>query len=378
MNRDSALRGTIVSLATIVLLLCIILCVHAISGYGLIGCSPDTHCSQVLGSRWSFILGIVPVSSLAAGIWVAFLSCFFLHARYRKDPELQRFLRCILLLFSGVVTGSALWLIWLQHWMIRAFCPYCMTAHVLGVTVSVLTVIWCVRQKTPRTALLITAGILLAACVAVLQMLTTPRTLAERGFTEEPLPVFSPQELPVTGNPDAPHIVTVLFDWQCSHCRQIHLMLPDVVDEMGGRVAFVCCAVPLSRECNPYVPQGTDLFAGSCTLLRIGLALWKTDPAAYSRYEEWFWGEKEREWYPPSVDEAMERAAGLIGADTLESAMNDPWADEYLSSVLELFGRTSANGRAAVPRLIYGNDWIIPEADNASGLASVISSLVGQ
>lgn len=369
------MRKTMVALVTIVLLLSIILCFHSISGRGLIGCSQGTNCNTVLGSKWSFLFGIIPVSALAAGVWIAFLICLILHSR-NSDLELQYFLNRILLILSGAVTGSAAWFIWLQSHMIKAFCPYCMTAHILGILISVLTVIWCVRQKPGHSLLNIGFGLTIAIALAVVQFAITPLTLAERGFAREPLPELSPRELPVTGNPDAPHVITLLYDWQCSHCRKIHNMLPDVVDILSGRVAFILCPISLSRECNPLIPQGsTDRFTGSCQLLHIGLALWRTDPIAYSRYEEWYWGDPTKGWNPPSVDEATAYASDLIGAEKLEQAINDPWIDSYMQTVLQIFGRTSSEGRSAVPRFIYKNDWLIPEADDASALASLIVNL---
>ena len=369
------MRKTMVALVTIVLLLSIILCFHSISGRGLIGCSQGTNCNTVLGSKWSFLFGIIPVSALAAGVWIAFLICLILHSR-NSDLELQYFLNLILLILSGAVTASAAWFIWLQSHMIKAFCPYCMTAHILGIAISVLTVIWCVRQKPGHSLLNIGFGLTIAIALAVVQFATTPLTLAERGFAREPLPELSPRELPVTGDPDAPHVITLLYDWQCSHCRKIHNMLPDVVDILSGRVAFILCPISLSRECNPLIPQGsTDRFTGSCQLLHIGLALWRTDPIAYSRYEEWYWGDPTKGWNPPSMDEATAYASDLIGAEKLEQAINDPWIDSYMQTVLQIFGRTSSEGRSAVPRFIYKNDWLIPEADDASALASLIVNL---
>ena len=369
------IRKAMVALVTIVLLLSIILCFHSISGRGLIGCSQGTNCNTVLGSKWSFLFGIIPVSALAAGVWIAFLVCLILHSR-NSDLELQYFLNRILLILSGAVTGSAAWFIWLQSHMIKAFCPYCMTAHILGIAISVLTVIWCVRQKPGHSLLNIGFGLTIAVALAVVQFATTPLTLAERGFAREPLPELSPRELPVTGDPDAPHVITLLYDWQCSHCRKIHNMLPDVVDILSGRVAFILCPISLSRECNPLIPQGnTDRFTGSCQLLHIGLALWRTDSIAYSRYEEWYWGDPTKGWNPPSVDEATAYASDLIGAEKLEQAINDPWIESYMQTVLQIFGRTSSEGRSAVPRFIYNNDWLIPEADDASALASLIVNL---
>ena len=369
------IRKAMVALVTIVLLLSIILCFHSISGRGLIGCSQGTNCNTVLGSKWSFLFGIIPVSALAAGVWIAFLICLILHSR-NSDLELQYFLNRILLILSGAVTGSAAWFIWLQSHMIKAFCPYCMTAHILGIAISVLIVIWCVRQKPGHSLLNIGFGLTIAVALAVVQFATTPLTLAERGFTREPLPELSPRELPVTGDPDAPHVITLLYDWQCSHCRKIHNMLPDVVDILSGKVAFILCPISLSRECNPLIPQGsTDRFTGSCQLLHIGLALWRTDPIAYSRYEEWYWGDPSKGWNPPGVEDATAYASDLIGADRLEQAIKDPWIESYMQTVLQIFGRTSSEGRSAVPRFIYNNDWLIPEADDASALASLIVNL---
>ena len=373
------IRKTMVALAAIVLLLSVVLCIHSISGRGLIGCSQGTNCNAVLGSKWSFLFGIIPVSALAAGVWIAYLICTSLYNRIDTDPELQRFLCRILQLISGAVTGSALWFIWLQSHMIRAFCPYCMTAHILGIIISVLTVIWCIKQKPGHSVLNIGFGLFLAVALAVVQFATTPLTLAERGFTSEPLPELSPQELPVTGDPDAPHVVTLLFDWQCSHCRQVHGMLPDVVDRLQGKVAFMLCPISLSRECNPLIPQGsTDRFTGSCQLLHIGLAVWRTDPIAYSRYEEWYWGDPAKGWNPPGVEEATAYASKLIGAGKLESAMKDSWIENYMQTVLQIFGRTSSGGRSAVPRMIYGNNWLIPEADDAAGIATLVESMINQ
>ena len=87
-------------------------------------------------------------------------------------------------------------------------------------------------------------------------------------------------------------------------------------------------------------------------------------------------GDPDKGWSPPSVDDAAARAAELIGADWLESAMNDPWIETYMNTVLQLFSRTSAGGRSAVPRFIYRNNWLVPEADDAPGLTSLIKTLI--
>ena len=378
MAKDTGtMRKTMVVLTAIVLLLSVVLCIHSISGHGLIGCSQGTNCNIVLGSRWSFLFGIIPVSALAAGAYLTLLACLLLTDSKRVGTQEQGFLLHAVLIISGAITGCAVWFIWLQSQMIRAFCPYCMTAHILGIVISVLSVIWCIRQKSRRIVLNISIGVFIAAALAVVQFTTTPRTLAQRGFVNEPLRYPDPKEMPVIGNPDAKHKVTLLFDWQCSHCRRTHIMLPDAVSRLGDSIAVVCCPVSMSRECNPHISPGIDRFAGSCTFMRIGLAIWRTNPDAYWEYEEWFFGtDLAQGWNPPTVEQATAMAGQLIGKERLDNVIQSRWMESYIRIVNELFGRTSRGTTSAIPRLIYDGKIMIPEADNSSALASLILELI--
>ena len=378
MARDTGtMRKTMVVLTAIVLLLSVLLCIHSISGHGLIGCTQGTNCNIVLGSRWSFLFGIIPVSALAAGAYLTLLACLLLTDSKRIGTQEQGFLLHSVLVISGAITGCAVWFIWLQSQMIRAFCPYCMTAHILGIVISILSVIWCIRQKSRRIVLNISIGVLIAAALAVVQFTTTPRTLAQRGFVNEPLRYPDPKDMPVIGNPDAMHKVTLLFDWQCSHCRRTHIMLSDAVSRLGDSIAVVCCPVSMSRECNPHISPGIDRFAGSCTFMRIGLAIWRTNPDAYREYEEWFFGtDLAQGWNPPTVEQAIVMAGQLIGKEWLDNVMQSRWMENYTRIVNELFGRTSRGTTSAIPRLIYDGKIMIPEADNSSALASLILELL--
>lgn len=374
---NGTLRKTMVALTAIVLLLSTILCIHSISGHGLIGCTQGTNCNIVLGSRWSFLFGIIPVSALAAGAYLTLLACILLIDSKWIGQQERDFLFHAILVVSGAIIGCAIWFIWLQSHMIRAFCPYCMTAHILGIVISVLSVIWCIGQKTRRIVLNILIGVLIAAALGVVQFTTTPRSLAERGFVNEPLRYPDPKEMPIIGSPDAKHKVTMLFDWQCAHCRRTHIMLPDAVSLLGDSIAIVCTPVSMSRECNPHISPGIDRFAGSCTFMRIGLAIWRTNPDAYWEYENQFFGtDLVQSWNPPTVEQATAMAEHLIGNERLEKSMQSRWMENYIWTVNELFGRTSRGTTSAIPRLIYNGKIMIPEADNPSALASLIREMV--
>ncbi|MCQ2144757.1 MAG: thioredoxin domain-containing protein [Bacteroidales bacterium] len=379
MDAKKIMKGSMVLIGAIVLVLSAILCVHAFSGHGLIGCSAGSSCNQVLGSRWSFVMGLVPVSGLAVIAYIVFLVTLLSVDSFKDDPAFESLLWKGIIVVCGAIMGSAVWFIWLQKNMIRAFCPYCMSAHLLGVVTTLLTLTYVIKfgimKKWWHAALCFAAGILLAGGLAAFQLATTPRTAYERGFIPEELPLRDADELPSVGDPAAQKVVTLLFDYQCSHCQRVHSMLPQLVENLGGEVVFVTCPTPLSSACNPYVPSGEDRFAGSCDLMRIALATWLVDRSAFSVLDEWLFTPGERGWYPRKVADAMEYAASLIGEDALKKSMTDPWINDYLADILEVFGRTSTDSMAAIPRFICGNSWVVPDADDVDGLTQIIRQL---
>ena len=356
-------------LSVIALVLSCILCIHALSGRGLIGCSAGTSCNEVLGSRWSYLFGLIPVSGLAAICYVAMTVCLLFRRSFENsDPQFAGWLDRAMLLLAGAILGAAIWYIWLQKNFIRAFCPYCMTAHVCGIVLSVL-----VFLRAGKGRSFIAAGLALAALLAGLQLLTTPRTAYDRGFIPESLPLPDPQEMPVVGSPEAGTAVTLLFDYRCSHCQKIHSLLPEVVEMLGGKVAIVPAPVPLGRDCNPYIPAGEDRFKGSCELTRYALALWRCDRTAFKAFDAWlFEPDGAAGWYPREPEEAYAKACALFGADRLENALSDPWIEAYLSDIYEVFGRTSTAEKAAVPRFVSADTWLVPDVDDAAGLAGLL------
>lgn len=163
--------------------------------------------------------------------------------------------------------------------------------------------------------------------------------------------------------------ITLLFDFQCIHCRRLHRVLPELAARSGGRILL--CPVPLSSACNPYIPaSGIDRFAGSCPLTRYALAVWYARPDAYADYWDWLLGGGD-EHAQIAPAEAENRARALLGAG-FEAALTDPRIDAYLRKVEELFGRTSSSGKGGVPRLIRGQRWLVPETDDADELIELI------
>jgi uncharacterized membrane protein len=356
-------------LCTIALALSVILTVHALAGMSLIGCGAGSSCDQVTGSRWSLLLGFLPVSSLAVGAYLALLVCI-LYLFFDFDKMVRK----ALLVLSAAIFLCCLWFIWVQAAKVKAFCPYCLSTHLCGILLFVLAVLSC-RDLDCRTSLgTLGIGGALGVVYAVFQLLTTPSYRAQTGRSEAPLPIPVATASPVVGPETAPITVALLYDYRCSHCRTIHGFLDEAVAHFGGRVAFVLCPTPLSPACNPYIPAtGEDRFAGSCDLARLALGLWKADPEAFRTFDAWLFEADGKEgWYPRSPEEAEAKARELSGGVPLDGA----WTADYLSRTLELFGRTTSEGRSGIPRLVYGSSWIVPEADTPEGFIEAVGKLL--
>jgi len=350
-----------VLLGTVALVLSIILTVHALEGMQLAGCTAGSSCDQVTGSRWSLLLGFLPVSSLAIGAYLAQLLCVIYLFR-NDDPLVKKILQGL----SACIFLCCLWFLYLQAFRIKAFCPYCMSAHLCGLLLGVLALLY-TREAGMKGAVI---GTVLALAFMLFQGVTTPSYRVLSAQASAPLPIPDARQAPVVGSPDAPRKIALLYDYRCSHCRTIHGFLDEAVAHFDGQLCFILCPTPLSPQCNPYIPAGTeDRFSGSCELAMLALDLWKSDPEAFRRFDAWlFEADSPTGWHPRSVEEARAKARELGGGQE----KNRAWVQDYLGRTLELYGRTTARGRSGIPRLASGNTWIIPQADTAEGFIATL------
>ena len=81
-----------------------------------------------------------------------------------------------------------------------------------------------------------------------------PKAAYRGGESQDNLPAIDPHAVPLVGSPDALYVVTLLFDYKCPHCQQMHFMLDEVIRRYAGKLAFVLCPTPLNTNCNPYIP----------------------------------------------------------------------------------------------------------------------------
>lgn len=364
------------------------------------GCGGGSSCDDVLNSRWSTIADILPVSGLAMGVYFAMLfSVFFIGPT--TELAIRRLAWKVLLILSGSVAGSALWFMIVQKWIIGEFCFYCMTAHFTGLIIAILVYRWAIREPedhpisnlqrnhlkagnvSPSKPMpmirpsgakgLVFIGLLFAGILAVAQVSIVPSATYSDGVSHECHPVNNFKAVPMIGSPDAPYIISVLFDYECPHCQKIHFMLDQAVHRYDGKLAFALCPTPLNSHCNPFIPRDLDAFKNSCELARIGLAVWLANREAFPVFENWMYTfETGTHWQPRSIEAARNKAVELVGESGFKAALSNPWIGRYMQRCAQMYGHSLQGANGGIPKLILGPRWVIPEPDSVDDLILIL------
>jgi uncharacterized membrane protein len=392
-------RWVMTGLSTLALALSAYLSWHYLMGGSVIGCGGGNSCDQVLSSRWSAIGGVLPVSGLAMGAYLALLVAIFFIGPTSAMPD-RRLAWGAMLVLVGAAAGSAIWFTIVQMWVIRAFCPYCMAAHTTGLLLAAL-VIWraplqledvstavalpnpapnATTGSAPQRVIgtlpaivLPLIGLALAGILAAAQVIFTPKEVYLAGESQNNLPTIDTSAVPLVGSPDAPYIITEFFDYKCAHCQQVHAMLDEVIRLYNGKVAFVLRPAPLNSQCNPYVARDREEFKDSCELARISLVVWAAKREAFPAFDQWMFApEPGALWLPRSVDAARAKAVALVGQEKFDAARNDPWINWYMQTSIEIYGKTVDQSGNSIPRMAYGIHWVTPEPQDAAELVLIL------
>jgi uncharacterized membrane protein len=361
---------------------------HYLVGGSVIGCGGGSSCEKVLSSRWSAIRGVLPVSGLAAGAYLAMLAASLFIGPAMAAP-VRRLAWGVLLVLVGAAAGSAVWFTIVQKWVIGAFCLHCMATHIIGLLLAALVIWRAIRQfdddsTAPRRVIgpwpaigLSLVGLALAGISAACQVGSTGPAVYRAGESQNELPALDPHIVPVVGSPDAPYVVTLLFDYQCPHCQPLHFMLDEAIRRYDGKLAFALCPAPLNGRCNPYIRRDVDAYKDSCELAEVGLAVWVAKREAFGAFNRWMfsWESGDR-WHPRSLDAARAKAIELVGQRKFEAARTDPWIDRYLQTSIRIYGATLQGGNGGVPRLVFGSRWVIPKPVDSDDLVSILQAAV--
>lgn len=108
------------------------------------GCGAGSGCEEVLRSRWSSLFGL-PVSVLAV---IVDLGLVWSLLRQVARPAAGR----IAVALSASIIVAALWFISLQAFVLKAYCPWCLVDHALGLTAAACAILSVRRLATPVVA----------------------------------------------------------------------------------------------------------------------------------------------------------------------------------------------------------------------------------
>lgn len=283
-------------------------------GGTLPGCGPRSNCQAVSASRWAKV-GTMPISALGLGLYGLLLVGVL--------AALSRALAPVTSLLVGVTAaallGGALWFTFLQVFVLRRICRFCMIYHGIGLTVGLL-----ILQAQGNSAWIsLSIGGAAVVALALLQIifpgkahvvlpmpqecLVSTGTADKRALSSGQEPAsgasrelvllggrlrLSESDWPWLGTPHARRKTALMFDVTCVDCRALYQLLNQAVLSAPERLAVVLIPVPLDRTCNAAVPADTPPSAEACNYVRLFWATWQVDPKIHEDFCRWLLGER--------------------------------------------------------------------------------------
>lgn len=293
------------------------------------GCGGGGGCNEVLASRWSQVLGL-PVPVLGVLVYLVLP-----WAILRRNNFIAGF--CY-----AAIAGAAAWMILVQAVLLRQFCPWCMAAHVVGISLAILGIsAGGISRRGLRSGLAAAFALALvqlygpvpsthriesdmdAAGSSGIHAQGSGRKIAFDGGRK----TYDISSLPRLGSVDAKHVMVEYFDYQCPACRKMSGYLAALVEKHPADICVLLLPVPLDHDCNAALAASDAGHPGSCELTKIALAVWRANPAAFPAVHQAFLADP-----PPDRAAGMAIAVAQVPAAQLEAAMRDPWIDALIQA----------------------------------------------
>jgi uncharacterized membrane protein/protein-disulfide isomerase len=370
---------------------------NGLQGGGVPGCGPESNCDKVLSSRWGYFFGL-PISLFALPVYLTVIVLLF-----------QKSLRWKAVLpLALMVLGAALWFVGLQAFALRAFCKFCMAAHVAGGLAALmllrnnpfeakLTARYLGLAAVPLALLLIAqvnstppgpvqvASTLPRAPVPSPGSLVTMTNSATTGSTNSvPQPAVAPNrtfsfvdgeftvdltQVPVSGRLDAPKKMVKLFDYTCHHCRDLHHLLKPVKARYTNDLAVISLPMPLDASCNRAVKRTVAAHQNACEYARTALAVFLARPEKFDEFSDWLFAPE----HPPELEAARMHAAKLAGPETFAAALKDPRVEEQIRTDVNIYIASSQKAkRGAMPQLLFATGGSIGAVPDAQALDRIL------
>lgn len=350
----------------------------------LVGCGAGSGCANVLGSRWSQWL-LIPVTAPALALYATLLFLTF-------RPH-----RTALLAVATSLAAAAIWFGIVQAFILQQFCPWCLAAHTIGLIAAISIFRQTLkstpaanpkpsRKKQPAPTLPsakpgILAGLAASSILILGQIfgpipqthqtsdLTLPPTPTSSSSPATPEPVhqrgsgrkvtfltnkiYHLDSLPHLGDPAAPNVLVKYFDYACDACRDQHEDLEAFQQKHPGKFCIILLPCPIQRSCNPNLPSHVIDHPNACTLARLALACWRTDPASFPKIHHTLFAR-------PTLDpaKALETVTPLLTKPLPQTWNEDPWINEILAANTADYKRINVTNSGQLnylmPKLLVG------------------------
>ncbi|MBK1831603.1 thioredoxin domain-containing protein [Verrucomicrobiaceae bacterium R5-34] len=309
----------------------------------LAGCGGGSDCANVLGSKWSMVFGVIPVSVFSLILYLGVLASVVMRG------ELVSWYRQ---LAAWLVLAAVVWFCVLQIVALESICKYCMTMHAVGFLLAAAILLADFKNRgrfLRQSAALVPCALMLVAALALMQYFgPAPQShqleeisLGKVDDEAESSDVHAQGDgrlvkffdggkayrvdaLPHIGRPDAEHVLVKYYDYTCDACRGLHENLNGLLEKYPDKICIVLLPAPINQKCNPYLPEGVKDQPMACEFAQLGLAVWQADRTKFAEFHHWLF---ENNQVPVEAAESM--AASLVG-DAEFNWENNPWIQSIL------------------------------------------------
>jgi protein-disulfide isomerase len=286
------------------------------------------NCDVIVMSKYAELFGGLPLSSFAAGWFVAifFIALIARSAFWRRDS-----VRALFSMTFISVVMSAIWF-YIMAAKLNTFCIECLAVDAVNI-VSFLIVLSLrpepLSSNPPQSSKLQTfAGITFASllvCIVFLKQMETLRAgdedidLMVQAVLDAPvLAVASGPEFPSIGPANAPITIVEFSDFQCPYCRLGASTLKSLSYRFPGSIRIVLRNFPLDQACNPKMKSAGH--AAACEAARAVHCAFQQGQFE-AAYEQVF---EHQDSLKPTVPTAMVQALPGIDGAKLEGCMGMP------------------------------------------------------
>ena len=159
--------------------------------------------------------------------------------------------------------------------------------------------------------------------------------------------------VPIIGDPYAPTVLVILYDYTCSHCCTTRATLEKTKKKHGDTLAILCLPTPLDKKCNKLLRSTNPSNRYACELAEVSLAVWRAAPDKWAQFDKMLYSDKNL--HTPARSKIA--AWNLIGGEKeLKRGLDDPWGGQRIALNVRIYNVSArAAGDTLMPMLITEN-----------------------